>query len=181
MKRKLIGLTIVSALIMSLVIPLVALAADPTVTITVYADIIAATNTQDTWVIGHVEAGDAAVYFSATGAQDDDYSTLENTGNQSIDVAIQGLDIEGGAYDWTLAATAGDKIYSLHANLAATPTVYDVEVKKTSYSDVTPAAGLAVDATNLWSMKFIPPTIFDPADAGSEKSSTVTLVARLHV
>lgn len=181
MRKKLIGLALVVVLALSLLLPAVALAADPEVAITVYGDVISITNTQATWAIGHVEAGSAAKYFSVDNLQDDDYSMITNTGNQIVDVAIQGLDIEGGAYDWTLGATAGDKIYSLYANKQATPTVYDVEVKKTGYSDITAAAGLAVDGTNTWSMKFTPPTIFDPDDDGAQKSTTVTLVARLHV
>lgn len=179
MKRILISVILV--IVMALGTALPALAADPIVTITIYADIITITNSQDTWAAGHVTAGGAAKYFSATNAQDDDYSLITNTGNQVVDIALQGTSFEGGAYDWTLGAAAGDKIYSLFANKLATATVYDVEVKSApAYSDITAAAGLAKAATNAWSMKLTPPTVFDAADAGASKSATVTLVARLH-
>jgi len=178
MRKKFLGLALALALIVTLLFPVVALAANPEVAITVYGDIIAITNSQDTWAIGHVQAGGAAVYFSATGAQDDDYSQIENTGNQIVDIQIQGVDIEGGDYDWTLGAAAGDKTYQLYANASGTPTVYDVEVKSSSYVDLT--TNLAVDATYDWSMEFTPPTVFDAADDGSQKSATITLVARLH-
>jgi len=132
------------------------------------------TNTQATWNIGHVQAGNVK-YFSANGEQDDDYSTITNTGSVAVDVAIQGLDIEGGAYDWVLGTTAGDQTYSLYANSEGTPTVYDVEVKKSSYNYL--CEDLAVSGTYDWSMKFTAPTAFDPDDDCSQKSSTITLVA----
>ena len=160
MRKKLLGLALVVIIALSTIFPVAALAADPTVAITVYGDIISITNTQAIWAIGHIVAGGDDVYFSADNNQDDDYSTITNTGNQAVDVAIKGTDIEGGDYDWTLGATAGDKIYSLFANLAATPTVYDVEVTTAGTNDITAAAGLAALGTNLWSMKFTAPTIF---------------------
>jgi len=92
-----------------------------------------------------------------------------------VDVAIQGLDIEGGDYDWVLATTAASEQYSLYANLQATPTVYDVEVKKTGYSDICTA--LIPAGTNDWSMNFTAPSAFNANDDGLQKSTTVTLVA----
>lgn len=177
MKKRIVAIAMVLALIGNLIFPVLALAADPVVTITVSAKLIAATNTQANWAIGPVEV-DNVVYFSATGAQDDDYSQVENTGNVAIDVELQGTDFEGGAYDWTLAAAPGDQIYSLYANSEAVPGTYDVEVKKAAYNML--VTNLAVDDTYDWSMKFTAPTAFDPADAGANKTATVTLAISEH-
>jgi hypothetical protein len=172
MKRLLITTALVVALVASFATPV--LAADPTVTITMSAKIVAITNTQANWAIGAVEVDDV-VYFSATGAQNDTYSQIENTGNVAVDIEIQGTDAEGGTYDWVLAATTGDQQYSLYANSEATPTVYDVQVKSSVYIDLTTA--LAALDTYDWSMKFTAPTAFHASDAGASKTATVTLVA----
>jgi len=179
MKRKFLTLGIALAMVATLVVPSAVLAVDPTVSITVSAKTISITNTQDTWAIGAVVVDDVK-YFSADNTQNDTYSQIENTGNVAVDVEIRGITIEGGAYDWTLATAAGDQIYSLYANKAATPTVYDVEVKSSAYNDITAAAGLAAAGTNAWSMKFTAPTAFHASDAGAQKSATVTLVASEH-
>ena len=173
-----LSLALAVVLLMALAVPVAA--ANPTVAITVTAEVVSITNSKATWGIGTV-ALDAVVYFSTDGTQDDDWSQITNTGSVTVDVEIQGTDIEGGTYDWTLAATAGSEIYSLHANKQATPTVYDVEVKSSAYVDITPVGGLAASGTNNWSMKFVAPTAFNAADDGAEKSATVTLVASKHV
>ena len=173
-KFRQLGLSLVLAVALLGVLAVPAFAANPTVAITVTAQVVSITNSQATWGIGVVDLN-AVVYFSATGAQDDDYSRITNTGSVNVDVEIQGLDIEGGDYDWTLATAAGDQTYSLYANKQATPTVYDVEVKKAGYSDICTA--LAPAGTNDWSMKFTAPSAFNAADNGAEKSTTVTLVA----
>lgn len=178
--RKLLAGLLVVVMIASFLCPMAVKAADPEVTITVSAQIVAITNTQSSWGIGIIEVDDI-VYFSTNGVQDDDWSQIENTGNVAVDVEIQGTNIEGGDYDWTLAAAAGVEIYSLYANKQATPTVYDVEVKTSAYNDITAAAGLAVSATNDWSMKFTSPTQFNASDDGAQKTATVTLVASKHV
>lgn len=166
------SLLVAVTLLTVLVVPVAA--ANPTVSITVTAQVVSVTNTQSSWGIGTV-ALDAVVYFSADGNQDDDYSQIENTGSVAIDVEIQGTDIEGGDYDWTLATAAGSEQYSLYANDDGTPTVYDIEVKSSAYADL--KGNLAVNATADWSMKFTAPTAFNAADDGNEKSATVTLVA----
>ena len=171
-RRITLSLVLAVALLAMLVVPVTA--ANPTVSITVTAKVVSITNTQSSWAIGTV-AVDAVVYFSATGAQDDDYSQITNTGSVSVDIEIQGTDIEGGTYDWTLAATTGDQQYSLFANSESTPTVYDVEVKSSAYNDLT--TSLTASDTYDWSMKFSAPTAFHASDDGNEKSATVTLVA----
>ena len=176
MKKVILSLLLAVVMLLGLSIPV--MAADPTVTITVAATVISITNTQSTWAIGSVEPDDV-IYFSATGLQNDTYSQVENTGNVSVDVEIQGTDFEGGTYDWVLQSAPGDQIYSLYANSEATPTVYDVEVKSSVYGDLT--TDLATSGTYDWSMKFTAPTVFDPADAGASKDATVTLVASKHV
>jgi len=179
MMRKLLALLLVAVMAVTLIFPVAALAVDPTVGITVSAKLIAITNDKATWAIGAVEINNVK-YFSADNAQNDVWSTITNTGNVTVDVQIQGTNIEGGVYDWTLAATPGDQIYSLYANKAATPTVYDVQVKTSAYVNITAAAGLVAAGTNAWSMKFTAPTAFNAADAGAQKNATVTLVASQH-
>jgi len=174
--RLIIG--IVVALMMVLIPATGALAANPTVTITVTAGLLTITNSEDTWAIGYATPSEVT-YFSATGAQDDDYSMVINTGNLAVDVEIQGVNFEGGSYDWTLGAASGNQTYSLYANKSATPTVYDTEVKSSSYTDLT--TDLAASANVTWSMKFTAPNEFHASDNGAEKSATVTLVASEHV
>ena len=171
-RRMALSLVLSIALLVSFAAP--ALAANPTVAITVTAEVIAITNTQATWDIGTV-ALDAVVYFSTDGVQDDDWSAIENTGSVVVDVAIQGTDIAGTTYDWTLSTAAGSEAYSLYANDDDTPTVYDIEVKSSVYSDL--ATSFAVDDTKAWSMEFTAPSAFNAGDTGDEKSATITLVA----
>jgi len=173
-KRLLAGLLVVAMAVIFLC-PVSALADNPTVSITVSAQIVAITNSQNTFAVGTVEAGDSVTKWGSS----DNYSQIENTGNVAVDIEIQGTDLEGGSYDWTLGTTAGDKVYSLYANSEATPATYDIEVKSSSYNDLT--TNLAASDTYDWSMQFTPPTTFDPSDDGSQKSATVTLVASKHV
>lgn len=177
MKKKLLALGIVLAMVVNVIVPSVALAVDPTVDITVSAKTIAITNTQSAWAIGVVEV-DGVVYFSATGAKDDDYSTITNTGNVAVDVEIQGTDFDGPTYDWTLASSPGVETYSLYANTPSGGANYTIEVKNAAvYNDIVsnlPATGAD---TYDWSMKFTAPTAFNASEDGLQKSATVTLVA----
>jgi len=156
----------------------VAMAADPTVPFTVTAAVAGATNSGGSWAGGLAEVDDV-VYYSADGQQNDTYSTIENTGNVPIDVEFQGSDIEGGTYDWTLAATAGVEQFSMHANSEGTPTVYDVELKASSY--VMLVSNLAASGTYTYSIKFVAPTAFNASDDGTEKSMTIDLVVSRYV
>jgi hypothetical protein len=162
------------ALLVAFTVP--ALAANPTVAITVTAKVVSITNTESAWGIGTVDTT-ATVYFSATGIQDDNYSQITNTGSVAVDIEIQGTNIEGGSYDWTLATNgvAGDQIYGLWANNPSNGATYNVTVKSSSYQDIT--TSLAADGTYDWSMKFLGPTAFHASDDGAEKTATVTLVA----
>lgn len=180
MRKKLLTGLLAVVLLLATVLPVgVALAADPEVTITVTAQIVAITNSQATWTVSTPIAVDAVVYFSATDAQDDDYSDIENTGNVAVDVEIQGTDLAG-TPTWTLATAPAADTYSLYANKLATPTVYDVEVKKSAYVDITAAGGLAAAGHNAWSMKLTAPSSFGGTEDGETKTGTVTLVASLH-
>lgn len=173
-KKFLTGLLTVS-LLLAVVLPCrVALAADPEVSITVTAQIVAITNTQATWTIDTPVVVDAEVYFSVDDAADVDYSQVENTGNVAVDIEIQGTDLAG-TPTWTLAATTAADQYCLYANTEGAPTVYDVEVKKASYVDL--KAGLATSGTWDWSMKLTVPSSFGGTEDGNAKTGTVTLVA----
>ncbi len=181
MRKRIIGLLVVITLLLSSLFAVPVSAANPIVTITVYGDIISITNSQPNWAIGHVSANTSATYWSATGSENDTYAYITNTGNQIVDIIIQGIDFEGGAYDWTLATAAGDKTYSLYANTSNGTATYTVEVKSAAtYSTLTAAGGLSLNSTQNWSMKFTPPIIFDAGDPGAVKTATVTLVASVH-
>lgn len=174
-KKGLLAVFISLVLLFMVAMPaLPALAADPEVTITVTAQVVSITNSKASWAIGNI-VPDAVVYFSTDGTQDDDWSMIINAGNVTVDVEIQGTDFEGGDYDWTLATSAGAEQYSLYVNDSGTPTVYDVEVKSSSYNDIT--TSLADGDNVTWSANFTAPTGFNAADDGAEKSATVTLVA----
>jgi len=174
-----IALSLVLAVLLTLGLVVPAMAnGNPTVTITISARIVAITNSVNTWTSPAVVAGGAAIYWSADGyTQDNDYSLITNTGNVAVNVAIQGTNFEGGSYDWTLAAAAGDKIYSLYSNNSTQPTSYTIEVKTSAYANICTALPATGSDTCAWSMKLTPPTIFDAADDGSSKNATVTLVA----
>lgn len=173
--RLIIGLII--ALMMVLIPVTGVMATNPTVAMTVTAGLLTITNSENSWALGYAVPNEV-IYFSATNAQDDDYSMVINTGNMAVDVEIQGTNFEGGAYDWTLAASAGNQIYSLYANKSGTPTVYDTEVKSSGYNKLT--TNLSASANITWSMKFTAPNAFHASDNGAEKSATVTLVASEH-
>lgn len=177
MKKLLISALIAVCLVLSLVVPV--FAADPEVSITMSAKIVAITNTEASWAIGPVDVDDV-VWFSVDGSQDDDYSQIENTGNVAVDVEIQGTDAEGGAYDWTLASSTGDQTYSLYANNTSGGATYSIEVKSSSYVDIVSNLPATGSDTYDWSMKFTAPTAFNGSDDGSQKTATVTLVASEH-
>ena len=178
MRKKLMGVLLVVILVGSFVFPAMANAAtNPTVTITVKAKVISATNTESDWNIGMVGV-DNVKYFSGDNLENDTYSQLNNTGNVEIDVALGGSDFEGGDYDWLLNTTADTEKYSLYANSEATPTTYDVEVKTSDCNNL--ATDLAAGHVYNWSMKFTAPSGFNAADPGTNKTATLTLVVTEH-
>ena len=171
-KIRRLGLSLVLAVLLTLGLVVPALATNPTVTITISAQIVSITNSKANWDIGLVTEGQSK-YFSTNNAQDDDWSTITNIGNVAVDVAIKGTNFEGGDYDWTIGAAAGNKTYSLFANTNPAPTVYNKEVTTGGTAWV---SNLAKTITYNWSMNLIAPTWFDPADDGGSKTATVTLV-----
>lgn len=167
MKRiVLIGLAM--ALVLAMAVPLAVGATDPTVSITVTAEVVAITNTQDTWAIGTIATSQTAVWGDLA-----TYSTVENTGNVAVDVEIRGTDLTGGT-TWSLAADGnpGADIYGLKATIT---TEYNILVKPSAYVDL--KAGLAAAATETWSMTFWSPTSLTAPTDTVQKSGTVTLVA----
>ena len=82
-KTRRVALSLVLAMALMLVLAFPAGAANPTVSITVTAEVVSITNTQSTWAIGTV-ATTATVYFSTDGNQDDDWSQVENTGSVAV-------------------------------------------------------------------------------------------------
>lgn len=169
-----IALILAIVLVLSLAVP--AMATNPTVTITVTAGVISITNTQANWALGYATAGEV-IYFSANGAEDDDYSTANVTGNIAVDIEIQGTDFDG-SYPWILGATSASEQYSLYANSGNGTSTYDIEVQSSGYTDL--KTNLAPNAPYKWSMKFTAPSAFDAAEDMAQKSATVTLVASEH-
>ena len=177
MKNRLIALVASLLLIVALVLPMAVHAVNPVVTITVTAQVVAITNSQNTWAMGTI-AENSIIYFSANNLEDDNYSMVTNTSNVAVDIEIQGVTIEGGAYDWTLAAVSDNQTYQLYANSGNATATYDIEVKSAAYNDL--IANLAVDSVYFWSCNFTAPTAFHPDDDGIQKSGTITLVATKH-
>ena len=177
MKRKLVMLVSMFALVLGLLVPAsTALAANPEVAITVSAAVISITNTQATWAIGVVEVDEFKYFAVDPDVQDDDYSQIANTGNAAVDVEIQGTDLIGTTYDWTLAAAATNQTYSLYAISGNGTGAYNVEVTNApAYNDL--ATSLAASDIWNWSMNLTIPDEFHVSDTGDAKSGTVTLVA----
>jgi len=178
MRRRLAILGVALLLLAGVVVPSAVFAA-PTqvVTITVSAQVIAITNTEDTWTIGVIEIDDV-LYFSGDNLQDDNYSTITNTGNADVDIEIQGTDLEpiDPTYTWILDAVSDNQTYSLYANTPSNGSSYTIEIQSAVYT--TPLVeDLAPDSTYLWSMKLTAPNEFNANDDGEPKSSSVTLVA----
>jgi len=174
MRKRFLGLALVVVLLVSMLFPMAAMAADPEVAITVQAALVSITNSQATWTVDTPIAVDGVVYFSADDAADPDYSQIENTGNVTCDIEIQGTDLTG-TPTWTLAATTAADQYTLHANTEGAPTVYELEVKSSAYNDL--KAGLAAAGKWDWSMMLTAPSSFGGTEDGTPKTGTVTLVA----
>jgi hypothetical protein len=177
-KRKLTVLIMTLALLSSFIMPIAVFAAgNPVVTITVSAQVVAITNSEDTWDIGIIEPS-AVLYFSATNEQNDDYSTITNTGNVDVDIEIQGTDLVpvDPTYTWTLAAASDNQTYSLYANTPSGGSSYTIEIQSSVY-EYPLVEDLAPDGTYLWSMKLTAPDEFHAGDDGEPKSGSVTLVA----
>ena len=179
-KFRRVALSLVLAIALLVSMPLVAAAANPTVTITVNAATVSITNTKSTWnitaLVGAVNVDDV-VYFSVDGTADIDWSQIANTGNVAASVEIQGgdfLQAAGGGYNWTLAAATAAMTYSLYA-YNVSDADYSTEVKSSSYVDI--VGNLAASNNYNWSMKFTAPSSFNASDDGAAKTTTITLVA----
>lgn len=175
-KAKLL-VTFLVVIILLAVFPASALAENPTVTMTVTAGIISISNTQGSWALGYAIIS-KVIYFSATGAQDDDYSTIVNTGTLPVDIEIQGVNFEGGIYDWILGPSSGNQTYSLYANSSNGSATYNIEVQNAGYNDL--IANLASGADYNWSMKFTAPNEFHINEDMAPKNATVTLAVSEH-
>ena len=175
--RRRLALALVLATVLSLVAFPVG-AANPTVSITVTAELVSITNTEATWTVDTPLQADDVVYFSADDTQDDDYSTITNTGSVAVDVEIQGTDLSG-TPTWTLASSTDEDQYSLYANNTTGGSDYAIEVKSSAaYVDI--CTDLAADGTYDWSMKLTAPSSFSGTEDGENKTATVTLVASKH-
>lgn len=175
MKKLIVSIALSLLMVCLLVIPVGA--ANPTVTITFSAAVVAGTVSDSTWAAGVLEVDDV-VYFSADNTQDDDYCTFTNTGNVACDVELQGTNAEGGDYDLTLASSAASEQFSLYANSSNGSSTYDIEVKTSSYNDLVTDVG--ANTTYSFSLNMTMPTAFNANDDGSTKTSTLTLALTRH-
>jgi len=173
-RRALLSLVLAMALVVVTAVP--AGAANPTVSITVRAQTISITNTQNTWGLGEVVVSESYKWGSS-----DTYSTVTNTGNVNVDVTIRGTDCVAvnTTFNWVLADTSvpGDQIYGLNATITST---YNIIVKKTEgggFNELVSDLPHTALNTQDWSMTFYTPTAFHAEDDGLDKSATVTLVA----
>jgi len=127
------------------------------------------TNTPDTQAFGYLSEGTS----SATAI---DKFTITNTGNCTVDVTIQGTDLEGGDDVWDLDDNGdpGENIYALWAGLDDGDDLFDTIIKegKTNIFVI----GLIEDGTQDWGMKIYMPLSIPGCDY-VEMSATVTLVA----
>ena len=172
LRRTALSLVLAVALLGAMAVP--AFASNPTVSITVSAQLVSITNSKTTWEIG-VVAVNGTAYFSANNAKDNTWSRITNTGNVDVTVKISGGNFVAGnvSYNWVLAGTAGDQAYSLYANSDEGET-YDVEVDTAGTNTL--KAGLTKGSHHDWSMLFTAPTAFHVDDDGLDKSASVTLV-----
>ena len=180
-KIRRLGLSLVLAVLMLVGLAVPALAGNPTVSITVTAQVISISNSEANWPIGIVTVGQERYFAADVGVEDKDYSTITNTGSVAVSIALQGTDIEGGSWDWAISATgvAASETYALNATAGNGTGDYTTIVKKTPFNNLT--TNLAAKSTWGWSMQFKAPTAFNAADAGDQKTSTVTLVASKYV
>jgi len=127
------------------------------------------TNAPDTQAFGYLSEGTS----SATAI---DKFTITNTGNCTVDVTIQGTDLEGGDDVWDLDDNGdpGENIYALWAGLDDGDDLFDTIIKegKTNIFVI----GLIEDGTQDWGMKIYMPLSIPGCDY-VEMSATVTLVA----
>jgi hypothetical protein len=110
-----------------------------------------------------------------TGSTAINYFTIQNTGNCTVDVTIQGTNLVGGDDTWTLSGTAtpDENIYGLYAGLDDGSPAFDVVVNATANAFI---SDLAEDATQGWGLKLYMPTSVTNYDA-QQMSGTITLVA----
>lgn len=101
--------------------------------------------------------------------------TVQNYGEEAIDIAIRGTDATGTGTDWTLSdtATAGADTYGLVAGLSGDD--YNIVVKKTSpYNNL--VTGLAAGGSQDWGIEIYAPTSYSDWNA---KTGNITLTASI--
>ena len=174
LRRTALSLVLAVALLGAMAVP--ALAANPTVSITVRAEAVSISIDETTWDIGTVGTSDTAVWGDAA-----DHCILTNTGTVNVDVTIQGTDLvaTNTTHNWVLADD-GDAASETYALKAYDGDGYNIIVKKTEgggFNELASDLDHTTGNTVTWSMTFYAPTAFNAGDDGAEKSGSVTLVA----
>ena len=101
--------------------------------------------------------------------------TVQNYGEQPIDISIRGTDATGTGTDWTLSdtAAAGADTYGMIAGLSGDD--YNIRIKKTSpYNNL--VSGLVAGSSQDWGIEIYAPTSFSD---WNNKTGNVTLTASL--
>jgi hypothetical protein len=103
------------------------------------------------------------------------YFTLTNSGDCQIDVTIQGTDMAGGGFTWTLSdtATQGNMICGFKAGLDDADDNFDIVVRKTATYNYL-VENLGVSATQGWGLQLLSPTVYND---GNTKAGTITVTA----
>jgi len=158
------------ALVAVLVVPQVAIA-DTSVEVVVTAtpEFISIDNSVATFSAGVLTEGQVAQWDASSA------SIVTNDGSVSVDISIQGTDMDNGTDTWDLAAdgTAGSMTYAMRADSEESG-VFGIIIKPSAPDNLTDT--LATSALLTWSMDLTAPATYNHTTA-AEMSGTVTLTA----
>ncbi len=122
------------------------------------------TNTPNTYGFGSLATGT----ITETGLA---YFMIINNGTATVNISIQGDNLTGSSFPWTLSddATNGVDTYGLKAGISS----YNVIVKSTGFNPL--ISNLAASASETWGLELLAPSSYSGSDGPN--SGTVTLSA----
>lgn len=176
MKKKILVLGAVLALVAALAVPMAVLAQTDDIDVTVGQSTVSCTISPGTWSITSVTAGTPVSTFTS-GEQGE--FTLTNTGSVTEDFTIAGTDATGSSVTWTLLITpAVADDYSLGFGQATTTTdPYDTacaDYTEFGTGASTLTTGLTVDSTYLFDLELL---VYTGSDDTQVMTATVTITA----
>lgn len=176
MKKRILALASVLALVAVLVAPMAVRAATGTVSVTVGVSSVGVTVSPTTWATGTMVNSATATTWAATTLPD---FVVTNTGNVIEDITIKGATATGSTYNWTLADAPGASIYALKFDEQPVTGVATAAWVALTTSDQT--LKLAVPPTTLnvvwFDLQLSTPTSGSVAEVMST-TVTITAVAR---